>query len=70
MQYVRTSVSNSMAEARPKVIDLYRKSLRLIPYMIAKYELDAKAFGLCQWEVLDYFIANNIQVAIIVPNYQ
>ena len=44
MQYVRTSVSNSMAEARPKVIDLYRKSLRLIPYMIAKYELDFDPF--------------------------
>ena len=39
-QYVRTSVSGSMAEARPKVIDLYRKAIRIVPLLIAQYELD------------------------------
>merc|ERR1712137_124858 len=37
--YVRTSVSRNMAEARHKVIDLYRKACRLVPVLIAQYEL-------------------------------
>jgi hypothetical protein len=39
-QYVRTSVSKNMAEARHRVIDLYRKCLRSIPSLIVQYELD------------------------------
>jgi len=37
--YVRTSVSRNMADARLKVIDLYRKACRLVPVLIAQYEL-------------------------------
>lgn len=37
--YVTVSTSKNMVEARQRVIDLYRKSLRLIPLFIAQYEL-------------------------------
>lgn len=37
--YVHIKASKNMVEARQRVIDLYRKSLRLIPLFIAHYEL-------------------------------